>query len=607
MNRFQRRRQRARAEGRCCVCFAQNPPLGRTVCLSCNEQAKLRVRKRRESLKSAPRPSFEPSQLGQRADLLTTEGLVREAIIHYEAAGDIALGAGNFAEAVDSYRRAIALEVQRNDTPSTLMRKLARALQLAGAPDEAAELAQQLVELGGASASEEVARDLGFLGMVSWEGAKREIAYQYISQAVNLPGDGSVHFENLTNAAWLSYELGNTTKATELLDRAAKLRAKVQIQARARFLDVRGRTRLSAGLVEQGFADFRAAIDLAERAPSRDLYFAVAGNYADNAELVGDFEEAQTIWKRLRARARIGHMGWRDADAALNAALCRIALGDLIGAERLVDAALMKPLTCAAVRIHAAVAGIVIGLLRDRQDLIDRCADESVIGLALQSKEAVRIGPTIAAFSLLAISQKRFDDARSLLDMGVAALRTADHAFAMLVAAAEYSNMDIARSAQRLLKGSSELRRDRLSTAYSCLLDSIASRREGASRDSRDKASAAAMLFARLEMPYWQARALELCGKPREALRMYREIGDIYDSRRLEAIFASRRARSSTMRLTPRLDQVARLIAQGLSNKAAAARLGLSEKTINNHLQAIYGRLGLSSRAQLIAHFLKQP
>ena len=46
--------------------------------------------------------------------------------------------------------------------------------------------------------------------------------------------------------------------------------------------------------------------------------------------------------------------------------------------------------------------------------------------------------------------------------------------------------------------------------------------------------------------------------------------------------------------------EVLRLVAQGSSNAAVAAQLFLSPRTINTHLTAIYGKLGVSSRGAAI-------
>jgi serine/threonine-protein kinase len=52
--------------------------------------------------------------------------------------------------------------------------------------------------------------------------------------------------------------------------------------------------------------------------------------------------------------------------------------------------------------------------------------------------------------------------------------------------------------------------------------------------------------------------------------------------------------------LTEREVEVLRLVAAGLTNAQAAARLSLSARTINAHLTSIYGKLGVPSRAAAI-------
>src|SRR4051812_46738628 len=53
--------------------------------------------------------------------------------------------------------------------------------------------------------------------------------------------------------------------------------------------------------------------------------------------------------------------------------------------------------------------------------------------------------------------------------------------------------------------------------------------------------------------------------------------------------------------LTDRQRDLADLAALGLSDKEIGSRLGISDHTVGNHFRAIYARLGISKRSQLIA------
>jgi DNA-binding CsgD family transcriptional regulator len=59
--------------------------------------------------------------------------------------------------------------------------------------------------------------------------------------------------------------------------------------------------------------------------------------------------------------------------------------------------------------------------------------------------------------------------------------------------------------------------------------------------------------------------------------------------------------------LTARERRVSELVAQGMPNAAIAARLYLSIYTVQDHLKAIFEKLGVSSRGQLVARLFLDP
>jgi DNA-binding NarL/FixJ family response regulator len=58
-------------------------------------------------------------------------------------------------------------------------------------------------------------------------------------------------------------------------------------------------------------------------------------------------------------------------------------------------------------------------------------------------------------------------------------------------------------------------------------------------------------------------------------------------------------------RLSVREEEVARLVAQGLSNAEVGERLFITTRTVATHLHHIYRRLELPSRAALIRYVLE--
>lgn len=86
------------------------------------------------------------------------------------------------------------------------------------------------------------------------------------------------------------------------------------------------------------------------------------------------------------------------------------------------------------------------------------------------------------------------------------------------------------------------------------------------------------------------------------AEEMFRRLGAEPD---LAAMRAFRRGDSARNPLTPREREVLARLAEGLTNRETAEALGLSPKTVNRHVENIFNKIGVSSRAAAVAKALK--
>ncbi len=82
---------------------------------------------------------------------------------------------------------------------------------------------------------------------------------------------------------------------------------------------------------------------------------------------------------------------------------------------------------------------------------------------------------------------------------------------------------------------------------------------------------------------------------------VFRQLGAAPDLTRVESL-SRKVAVGAAGRLTAREQEVLRSVAAGKTNKAIAAELVLSERTVDRHLSNILIKLGVSSRAAATAY-----
>ena len=339
-----------------------------------------------------------------------------------------------------------------------------------------------------------------------------------------------------------AFWLGDAERAQTLLERGARLaREQGALGILVTALDVLGLRHYFAQRFDQAVVACREAVELNRELGSENLAQLPLFVLAAIAAIRGDDEEADR-----RATASLEYATAHGQLLAAARATWALALLDLGRGSW--EQALERLQPLGEVRLGFGDL-LVIQTLPDRIEAAVRAGRPEVgrAALVVYAAWAERVTAPWA--------RPRLDSCRALVAEGDEAT---EHFEAAIERSGDARPFDLARI--QLLYGE-HLRRER--------------RRA----DSRPHLRAAVEGFERLRAEPWAERA-------RAELRASGET-------------ARKRDPSTAADLTPQELQIARFVAEGMSNKEVAAQLFLSPRTIDAHLRNVYGKLGIRSRTQL--------
>ncbi|MFC9358326.1 protein kinase [Rhodococcus sp. NPDC057014] len=212
-----------------------------------------------------------------------------------------------------------------------------------------------------------------------------------------------------------------------------------------------------------------------------------------------------------------------------------------------------------------------------------RCLDEA-IRITESHGESVYRGRSSLTLGLVMWREGDRDRAVLLLRRGLELARAVDDPFGAtwcleILAWISCRENDFHRAA--VLLAAAEMLRQRVGTSIVQIPDLTESHRE-------------CELVARRSLG---ARAFETASREGEALGFTAAASYALG----ESLPAAPRRGDPAAALTKRERQVADLVAQGLTNKAIAARLVISQRTAQGHVEHVLAKLGFSSRAQIAA------
>ncbi|HTD38701.1 MAG TPA: AAA family ATPase [Candidatus Limnocylindrales bacterium] len=516
-----------------------------------------------------------------------------------ETAGDRAVALHDYATATRFYETALRSAPAELARLARLNEKLASATLIEAAPRRAEQpLAIALDayrELGDGLG---IARIEMLRSRAAWfDGEAREslAAAQRALAAAEPFGPSAQLFDVWVRLAQIHQLDGRTAEARRAVDAAEAMRAFATPDATIRFCTARAMLRASAWDLPGFTADYDEAVAVAERIGHVELLVSTQNNRALNAFLTGRRDVAIPALESSIATSYEYGLRWHVPNALLSLARVRHVFGDVRGARQAMIDALSSSNEARRLDVWIAAYGVPIALAAQDDALLARCTvvDPEAIFAAGSVSETAHIA---CAYAELALARGDAAGAAGLLARALATIPDDARPLHLCGYVAQWGREDNLERARALLEADS---RDRSRAAERALFDACIAARRRRRGEAAQRAQEAAEIYGELHWVLQQARALEIAGRDADALRIYRAAGSARDAARLAE---SSRSADPLAPLTPREREIAELVLAGRSNREAGTILGLSERTVGNHLQSVFNRLGIGSRRELSAY-----
>jgi predicted ATPase/DNA-binding CsgD family transcriptional regulator len=532
---------------------------------------------------------------------------LKGAARYSEAAADAAELAGAHEDASQYYERTLEVAQATSLDSARLFRKLALALGNAGLSERSARACIQAIEhlevVGDAERLAEMYSDLGveqaYLGDVEASLASSVKGLNLIRSAT----DSQTRFKVLLGLASVELHHNNFKAALAYTDEALASSEIIDLGRRAGLLTTRAAALASTG-------DYTAALQAAAEA------LVTARNSGNDKAIVGALnhfgivhaesgDEIAAIeqFERSAAHAADSFLTLDEAIALINRAIRLFVIGDIMtGLQAAAKArAACRRIEVPLLRLSIDYLNLLTALRVDDPPLCDVLGDEKPVESALRFGQpySLVIG-TAYAEGLGRVG--RLAEAQAMFARALDTLRDATVELQAFVHAAQFAAESDLQRLRVILEPWAAAQPTNRGCAHLAYLDACIAQCNG-DRDTAVRcAGDAARMYCEIGHPLPQALALEFAGETREALEIYRRIGSSRDAHRLDALLTPKGRRDrSTLELSDRERDVARLVAAGKSNKAIAESLSISARTVENHVASAIKKFGASSRTDLAA------
>jgi DNA-binding CsgD family transcriptional regulator/tetratricopeptide (TPR) repeat protein len=348
---------------------------------------------------------------------------------------------------------------------------------------------------------------------------------------------------------------------------------------------------IQEGRWSNGMRTFDRALETAARAgdPVDDFYTAVLA--AKYHAFGGNIPRAAALFRYAYVIGEKENGAWMHHLAGTRLARLLLLSGSLSEARMLLERCIEVPAYSRLMQISVATNAVLLGVLQNDSALVERFLDQQYIEMGLEYPSSAVLCDIGFSYGVALRSRNRMDEARELVSRILPRIDQPWEARPFLAMAPLWGAARDANKAQQLLTASMHIPG---APGYVHLCRAYARNRANDSR-ARQDARLAAHEFHRSGLKLLEARAFELANDRKLALALYHDIGSVHDLARLAGL------RTDSGAFTIRQRQIADLVVNGYSNKAIAETLGIAPGTVSAHLAAVYRRMGVTSRTQLLA------
>jgi DNA-binding CsgD family transcriptional regulator/tetratricopeptide (TPR) repeat protein len=530
-----------------------------------------------------------------------------EAASHYnERAGDYAAANQAFESAIVFYEHALQALGHEAARAAELCRKLANAQLLAGYPDLAVHsVGIALEKYRERESLADIADALLQLADIAAQTGDDERRLEILAEASAVLSD-TKDPQLSAKRALCRFELAIADRDIEtVIDGCALLLNSDRVDAtiKVSLQNARANALLMQRRYDEAVLAQADAVRLADRTRSDGLASGVRFALGAVLALSGKLGPASTSFEESATFAR---RRWATTDSAISAAFqaeMELIVGNSLRARELLEGVLEvasrsdHPLLITMI----GRVGIFLGVRIDDLPFIRRIVNALDLESLLHDHTPGRLIQLSGAFAQFLTIDGRPEEAAAVLGRAVQRLsakrlKSSDWSPCTMITIAAIGESDDIPKARIPI-------RDWFTPyapAFLDLFDAFVAARLGDGEKAAMHGDRAAACFHAFQFRYEEASALSIAGRKHEAIAIFDEVGACGTAQRLrEELTPKNRQGRAANRLTPREDDVAMLVIDGLTNREIADRLSVTEKTVETHLASIFGKLGIRSRSQL--------